>query len=83
MNTKKPLHKRIPLIPIIGAIVGAIGGYIYYIKVGCVSGTCPLTSNPWISTLWGAAAGYLVFDIFTKKKKKKNTDDENQDTEKG
>ncbi len=68
-SSSKSFYKRIRLIPLIGIIVGAIGGYIYYIKVGCVSGTCPLTSNPWISTLWGAVAGYLLSDVFAGKKK--------------
>jgi hypothetical protein len=57
-----------PVLTIVGIIVGAIGGYLYYAKVGCVSGTCPLTSNPWISTLWGALIGYLIGDMFRKKK---------------
>ena len=64
------LISRIPVIAIIGLIAGAIGGYIYYAKVGCVSGTCAITSNPWMSTAWGGAFGYLVFDMFKNKKKK-------------
>lgn len=59
-------------IPVIGAVVGAIGGYIYYLEVGCSSGSCAITSNPYMSMLWGAALGYLVFDIFTKRRKKKS-----------
>lgn len=56
-------------LPIIGAILGAVGGYIYYIEVGCNSGSCAITSNPYLSMLWGAAMGYLVFDLFKKRKK--------------
>jgi xanthine/uracil permease len=66
---KKNLIKRIPVIALIGLVVGAIGGYIYYLKVGCVSGTCAITSNPWMSTAWGGAFGYLVFDLFKRRKK--------------
>ena len=62
------IFKIISLTAIIGVISGAIGGYIYYVKVGCVSGTCPLASNPYLSILWGAAMGYLVGDMFTKRK---------------
>jgi xanthine/uracil permease len=58
-------------LKIIGVIVGLIGGYLYYYFVGCNSGTCPITSNPWISTLYGGLMGYLLFDLF----KKKNTED--------
>lgn len=70
--TKEKILKGIkdlfPVLTIVGIVLGAIGGYLYYAKVGCVSGTCPLTSNPWISTFWGALIGYLLFDMFRKKK---------------
>jgi hypothetical protein len=66
---KKGFFKKIPLIALIGLAAGAIGGYIYYAKVGCVSGTCAITSNPWMSTAWGGAFGYLVFDMFNRPKK--------------
>ena len=45
---------------IIGAIVGGGLGLAYYKFVGCSSGTCPLTSNPIISTLYGAVVGALI-----------------------
>jgi len=56
-------------LPVIGAVVGALGGYIYYIEVGCNSGSCAITSNPYLSMLWGAAIGYLVFDMFKRRRK--------------
>jgi len=69
---KRNFLKNISLISIIGLAVGALGGYIYYVQVGCVSGTCAITSNPWMSTAWGAAFGYLVFDMFKRKKAANN-----------
>jgi len=57
-------------LKIIGAATGAIGGYLYYYFVGCQSGTCPITSNPYISIVYGAVMGYLVLDLFKKKEKK-------------
>jgi hypothetical protein len=54
---------------LIGAAIGLIAGYIYYLKVGCTTGACPLKSNPWLMLLWGGLIGGLLGDIFTKKKK--------------
>lgn len=42
---------------ILGVSLGAIAGYTYYALVGCSTGSCPITSNPWISTGWGALIG--------------------------
>ena len=53
---------------IIGILVGGIGGFSYYYFIGCASGTCPITSNPYISVIYGAVLGYLFSDIFKKKK---------------
>ena len=69
---KKSLIEKIltifPPLSILGIVVGTVGGYLYYLKVGCVDGTCAITSNPWLSMLWGAALGYLLFDMFNKRK---------------
>jgi hypothetical protein len=53
-------------LTIIGVFLGAIGGYMYYYYVGCASGTCPITSKPLNSTLYGAVMGSLLFNIFKK-----------------
>ncbi|MDD3743694.1 MAG: DUF6132 family protein [Lentimicrobiaceae bacterium] len=50
--------------------MGMLGGYLYYFYVGCTSGSCAITSNPYMSMLWGAAMGYLIFDLFKLKEKK-------------
>ena len=55
------------LLKIIGALLGGIAGFMYYHFVGCASGTCPITSNPYISLLYGALMGYLLLDMFKKK----------------
>ena len=62
--------KFLTLKSIIGMVVGVVGGYIYYIEVGCKSGSCPITSNPWMTMLWGLAMGYLIGDMFNKETKK-------------
>ncbi len=45
---------------IIGPVAGAVLGFVYYKFIGCSSGACPITSNPWISTLYGAIMGFMV-----------------------
>ena len=60
------------LLTLIGIIAGAIGGYLYYHYVGCASGTCPITSKPLNSTIYGAMMGGLFFNIFQKTKKTNN-----------
>jgi hypothetical protein len=42
------------------AVGGAILGFGYYKLVGCSSGSCPITSNPYASTFFGAVMGSLV-----------------------
>ncbi|PLW92921.1 MAG: hypothetical protein C0592_08315 [Marinilabiliales bacterium] len=49
-----------------GMILGGIGGYIYYIEVGCKSGSCPITSNPYLTLAWGLIIGWLLGDTFYK-----------------
>ncbi len=41
------------------AFAGAGAGYAYHRLVGCRTGTCPITANPYISTLYGALMGGL------------------------
>lgn len=63
--------KIFSLKSIIGTAVGILGGYIYYREIGCNSGSCPITSNPYLSLLWGGLIGYLLGGMFEKDKKKK------------
>jgi len=44
---------------IIGAAVGGALGFAAYKFIGCASGTCPLTGNPWVSTLLGFGLGAM------------------------
>jgi len=54
---------------ILGGVIGGVGGYIYWLKVGCSTGTCPITSTPLMSTIWGAVLGALLFSMFQPKRK--------------
>lgn len=60
------------LLYLIGGAVGAIGGYVYYATIGCSSGSCPITSSPTMSIIWGAVMGGLLLSLF---KKGKNRDE--------
>ena len=67
--SKKLLNKK-NIVPFAGITIGTLGGYLYYYFIGCRTGTCPITSSPWLSMLWGASVGYLISDMFNKKKEK-------------
>lgn len=58
--------------------VGALGGYVYWKYVGCLSGHCPLQQNWVLSSLWGASLGYLIGDLFKGKKVAKDPEDTNE-----
>lgn len=42
---------------------GAALGYLFYKKVGCPNGSCPITSSPYRSTLYGGVMGLLLAGI--------------------
>jgi hypothetical protein len=42
------------------SLIGALGGYAYYYYIGCASGACPISSNPYISTGYGAVIGLTL-----------------------
>jgi xanthine/uracil permease len=70
MDITKLLKKH--YLKILGVVIGAISGYAYYYFIGCTSGACPITSNPYISIIYGALLGYLLFDMFKKKEHETN-----------
>ncbi|MFH1725011.1 MAG: DUF6132 family protein [Elusimicrobiota bacterium] len=44
----------------LAVFLGAALGFGWHRLVGCATGACPLTANPYISTLFGAVLGLLV-----------------------
>jgi uncharacterized membrane protein len=42
-------------------VIGAVVGYLYYDLVGC-NGSCPISGNPYISTVYGAAIGAILIN---------------------
>ena len=45
---------------VVAVVIGGGLGFLYYWKVGCRTGACPITSNPFISTAYGAVMGALL-----------------------
>jgi phage shock protein E len=68
LNMKKWLLNN--KLTIIGAILGALGGFLYYYFIGCASGTCAITSSPINSTLYFAVLGGLITNIIKPETKK-------------
>lgn len=64
------MTKRTIIITLIGVLIGAILGYLYYRYVGCITGTCVITSRPLNATLYGALIGGLLTNSLLKKEKK-------------
>lgn len=57
---------------LIGIALGAMAGFLYWHFVGCNSGTCPLTSKWYNSTIYGALMGALLGKPKTKAKTSNN-----------
>ncbi len=39
---------------------GAVAGFLYSRFVGCQTGACPLTSNPYVATVFGGLMGLVL-----------------------
>jgi len=61
MNKIRTIIKHNMIVRVIlGLIIGGIAGYLYYRFIGCRSGSCPITSNPFSSIIFGAIFGGLI-----------------------
>lgn len=53
-----------------GILFGSLLGFLYWKFVGCSSGSCPITSKPLNSSVYGAVMGGLLFSMFNNNKRK-------------
>ena len=63
-------------IQLLGGAIGALGGYLYWHFVGCSSGTCPITSSPTWSIIFGTLIGISLSGMFTKKESNNKKNEE-------
>jgi len=49
---------------VIGIVIGGALGFANYKFIGCRTGTCPLSSNPWVSTVVGMVFGGSIGGTF-------------------
>ena len=56
----------------LGILLGASAGFAYWYFIGCTSGSCPITSSPVNSTIYGVLMGVLTVNSFSGDKKKKS-----------
>ena len=60
---KRLMFLRMVIVAAVGAVVG-FGGSRIARWAGCRTGACPLTSHPFISTLYGMVVGGLIATSF-------------------
>ena len=60
------------LLIIGGVLIGALAGFLYWKHIGCLSGSCAITSNPYNSTIYGSVMGGLLFSLIKKKEIEQN-----------
>lgn len=58
---------------IIGSLLGAVGGFSYWYFIGCTTGSCPITTSPYLSSGYGLLMGFILTWPNNKKKEKKIT----------
>lgn len=62
------------LFTVIGGLLGAVGGWLYWNHFGCTTG-CSITSSPVNSSLYGAFMGGLLVNTFKRDRKDAAHDD--------
>jgi uncharacterized membrane protein HdeD (DUF308 family) len=45
--------------PFLSIIIGGVAGYLFFYFIGCKTGACAITSNPYGSIFMGSLLGYF------------------------
>lgn len=59
----------------VGVLIGGFLGWLYWAKIGCLDGSCPIWSNMWISTGYGALLGFFIAGLIPLRKKRKDEEE--------
>ena len=65
---------------ITGAALGALGGFLYWKYVGCVSGTCTIKSNWYLMIPWGMVMGFFLGSVASDIIRKRKSPEEKKDS---
>jgi hypothetical protein len=80
MNKEGSIKSRLTVIirsasfrkSFLGIIVGGLFGFLYFYFVGCKTGSCSITSDPYGSIITGALLGFLLAGSSTDNKTKEH-----------
>ena len=64
-NINELIKSRYFWIYFLGITLGIAGGFMFYYFIGCPSGTCAITSNPYLSMIWGGIIGFFISRIIS------------------
>ncbi len=65
-------NKKRLLFLVLGVLLGASGGFLYWNHIGCTSEGCLIASNPVVATAYGALLLGLIADQIFQSSHKKN-----------
>jgi hypothetical protein len=59
-NIREFFRSRYFWKPFLGILIGGTAGFLYFYFVGCQTGTCAITSNPYNSSIAGGLLGLFA-----------------------
>lgn len=59
-NIKEFFSSRSFWKPFIAILIGGVSGFLFYHFIGCNSGSCAITGNPYSSVITGSLLGFFI-----------------------